>query len=134
LNIKNNFNIPFKVDSLGGILNQKLQKLYSTNNIFIECNDANILYALNRRNKYQCMLVSDLDSVGVQDVFRFGLDGIVSNFKKMDSGLTQHLIDSAKKVVVYGQISPRDYRSVDYKNIYGVQIDNPIAAVKYFRY
>jgi hypothetical protein len=92
------------------------------------------LYALNRRNKYQCMLVSDLDSVGVQDVFRFGLDGIVSNFKKMDSGLTQHLIDSAKKVVVYGQISPRDYRSVDYKNIYGVQIDNPIAAVKYFRY
>jgi hypothetical protein len=80
------------------------------------------------------MLVSDLDSVGVQDVFRFGLDGIVSNFKKMDSGLTQHLIDSAKKVVVYGQISPKDYRSVDYKNIYGVQIDNPIAAVKYFRY
>lgn len=134
LNIKNNFNIPFKVDSLGGILNQKLQKLYSTNNIFIECNDANILYALNRRNKYQCMLVSDLDSLGVQDVFRFGLDGIVSNFKKMDSGLTQHLLDSAKKVVVYGQISPRDYRSVDYKNIYGVQIDNPIAAVKYFRY
>ena len=52
-------------------------------------------------------MVSDLDTVGVQDVFRFGLDGIVSNFKKMDSGLRQHLIDSSKKVVVYGQISPR---------------------------
>ena len=133
LDIKNNFDIPFNVDSLGGIINQKLQKLYSTSNIFIECNDANILYALNRRNKYQCMLVSDMDSASVVDVFRFGLDGIVSKYLSDNSGLKQQLLDSSKKIVLYGQKNIKELKSVDYKNVFGVQIDNPIAAIKYFK-
>jgi glycerophosphoryl diester phosphodiesterase len=134
LNIKNNFNVPFKIDSLGGFLNQKLQKLNYTKNIFIECNDANLLYALKARNNYQCMLVSGLDSIGARDVIRFDLDGIVSKFDDINLDFKQQLIDSAKKVVMYGQKSTMDYKIVNYKNIYGVQIDNPIAALKYFKY
>jgi len=47
--------------------------------------------------------------------------------------LKQQLLDSSKKIILYGQKSTRDYRSVDYKHVYGVQIDNPIAARKYFK-
>ena len=134
IDIKNNFNVPFKVDSLGGLLNMRLEKLNSTDNIIIESRDANILYALNKRKKYRSMLVSDMDSVGVRDVSRFRLAGIVCNFEKTDDKLKQQLLDSSKKIILYGQKSTRDYGSVDYKHVYGVQIDNPTAARKYFKY
>jgi hypothetical protein len=80
------------------------------------------------------MLVSGLDSIGARDVIRFDLDGIVSKFDDINLDFKQQLIDSAKKVVMYGQKSTMDYKIVNYKNIYGVQIDNPIAALKYFKY
>ena len=134
LNIKDNFNVPYKVDSLAGILVGKLDRLYSSNNIYIECNDANILYALKKRKNYNCLLVSGMDSIGVRDVNRFGLDGIVSNFETINLGLKQQLLDNSKKIVLYGQNTTRDYKSVDYQDVYGVQIDNPIAALKYFKY
>jgi len=131
--VKDNFDVPYKVDSLAGFLNNKLKKLISMDNIYVECNDANILYALKRRRNYECMLVSSMDSVGVRDVSRFGLDGIVSNFNDVNDKLMKQLLDSSKKIILHGLKNTRDYRSVDYKNIYGVQIDNPIAARKYFK-
>ncbi|MDG1724751.1 MAG: glycerophosphodiester phosphodiesterase family protein [Bacteroidia bacterium] len=134
LNIKNNFNVPFKIDSLGGILNKKLQNLYSTSNIIIECNDANLLFALKLRNDYKCMLVSDLDSIGAKDVIRFELDGIVSNFNNININSRQELLNSEKKIIIYGQKSINDYKTLNYKDVYGIQIDNPIAALRYFRY
>jgi hypothetical protein len=126
--------VPYKVDSLAGILVGKLDRLYSSNNIYIECNDANILYALKKRKNYNFLLFSGMDSIGVRDVNRFGLDGIVSNFETINLGLKQQLLDNSKKIVLYGQNTTRDYKSVDYQDVYGVQIDNPIAALKYFKY
>ena len=76
-----------------------------------------------------------LETIGcVLDVSRFGLDGIVSNFEDVNDKLMKQLLDSSKKIILHGQKNTRDYKSVDYKNIYGVQIDNPIAAMKYFKY
>ena len=80
------------------------------------------------------MLVSDLDSIGARDVIRFELDGIVSNFNNININSRQELLNSEKKIIIYGQKSINDYKTLNYKDVYGIQIDNPIAALRYFRY
>ena len=80
-----------------------------------------------------CYLISDIDTVGVRDVNGFGLDGIVGSFEVRNDTLEQDLRDSSKSIILYGQKLPNDYTRYNYANIDGVQVDNPILALKYLR-
>lgn len=132
-NVKDNFDVPYRMDSLGGLLHEKLQKLNSLDKISVECNDANLLYALNRRNKYNCFLISDMDSIGVGDVMRFKLKGIVTRFDKTNERRIQQLVDSSKQIMLYGFKKTSDYRKIDFEYVNAIQTDNPIFSLNYFR-
>lgn len=134
LNVQDNFEIPYILDSLAGLFHAKLLKFNSLEKISIECSDANFLYFLKqRRNKHRCYLVADIDSVGVRDVNRFQLEGIVAKFEIRDIGLEKQLNDSAKQIILYGQKLSGDFSKYKYTYITAVQVDNPILALKYFR-
>jgi glycerophosphoryl diester phosphodiesterase len=128
------FDIPYTLDSISEIFYNKLLDFDARERISVECRDGNFLFFLKRRDANQlCYLVSDIDTVGVRDVNGFGLDGIVGSFEIRDSELEQELADSSKTIILYGQKLPNDYIRYDYTNIDGVQVDNPILALKYFR-
>lgn len=131
--VKDNFDVPFKIDSLAGRLHQKLRRLYAIDRVFVECRDANLLYGLKQRNNYQCLLVSALDSTGARDVDRFGLEGIVTRFDKIDRESHHKMSKNSKRVVLHGQQKSRHFTQIDYSGIDAVQVDNPVLALRYFR-
>ena len=133
LNIQD-FDIPFVLDTISGIFHDKIQGFDNRDKLTIEARDGNFLFFLKRRDRnHQCYLISDIDTVGVRDVNGFGLDGIVGSFNVRDEILEQELLDSNKTIILYGQKLPRDFRSYDMTRIDGVQVDNPILALKYLR-
>jgi hypothetical protein len=69
----------------------------------------------------------------VKDVLGFELDGIVAKFETRDELLEQQLKDEGKMILLYGQKKFRNFKGYDYTYIDGVQVDNPISALKYFR-
>jgi len=63
----------------------------------------------------------------------FELDGIVAKFDTRDATLEQQLKDEGKIILLYGHKKPSNFSGYDYTCIDGVQVDNPISALKYFR-
>lgn len=134
LNVQAHFKLDITVDKLAQLFAQKLYKFNSIDHITTECSDANFLYYLKENlNVASCLLVGDIDSNSVRDVLGFELDGLVASFEKRNEMLEQELADSSKKIMLYGQKSPQHFSNYTYKHIYGIQVDNPIAAIKYFR-
>ena len=134
INLQSNFEVPYKKDSLAHYFHKKMTAFKSLEKVTIECNDANLLYFLERENKeYKSYLVANIDSNSANEVFRFKLDGIVSFFKNRDDQLEKTLTDSGKVIFLYGAKFPSDYARYKYNYITAVQVDNPILALKYFK-
>lgn len=134
LNVQGPFDLPFTLDSVSGFFHQKLKKFTYTDGLSVECSDANFLYYLKQRDStHRCFLIADLNEGGVNDVFRFQLEGIVSKFETRNNELEQRLSTAGKTILLYGHKLASHYTKYSYEYIDGVQTDNPILAIKYFR-
>lgn len=134
LNIQGPFDLPFILDSVAGIFHEKLKHFPFKDKLTVECSDANFLYYLKQRNStHKCLLIAQIDSGGVKDVLGFELDGIVAKFEIRNDGLEKQLKDEGKMILLYGHKIPSNFKGYDYTYIDGVQVDNPISALKYFR-
>lgn len=133
INVQAHFELEYKVDSLASFYHRKMQGYTSLGQVSTECADANFLFFLKKYDStYSCLLVADIDSAGVEDVYRFELDGIVSSFDKRSDDLEKQLAEDNKKIFLYGHKLTRDYTNYSYQYITGVQVDNPIKAINYF--
>lgn len=112
---------------------KKIAKVADKSRLSTECGSANFLFYLRGVDDYACHLIASLDSNGANDVFRFGVQGIVSRFDERDINVEKRLKDSGIFISLYGQKIMRDYSKFQYKYIDEVQVDNPIQALKFFR-
>lgn len=134
VNIQAHFEVPFRVDTLANIYHRKLKNISDKRFFSTECADANFLFYLRLNDlSHTCYLVADINERNVNDVKRFGLQGIVTYFNKRDEELERELHLNQKKIYLYGQGNVRDYKKYDYRFVSGVQVDNPILALKYFK-
>lgn len=121
------------VEQLAKHYAQRVQKINDLTRITTECANANFLFYLRNFGNFSGHLVAPLNNDGVNDVFRFGLQGIVSRFDIRNDTLEKHLKDSGKYITLYGQKLSKDYTKWRYDIVDAIQIDNPIQALKYFR-
>jgi glycerophosphoryl diester phosphodiesterase len=134
LNLKLNTSNLQEMRAYARVYYREIQKINDRDRIRTECSDANFLLALKRINKKEIvLLIHNLDSIGYKNVFRFGLDGIVSPFDEIRVNLAKSLLSESKYVISYNQQFARDYKTEDFRYITSVQVDNPILAIKYFR-
>ncbi len=134
LNVQGPFDLGFVLDSVAGIFHQKLKRFLFMDRLTVECSDANFLYYLKQRDStHNCLLIAQIDSGGVKDVLGFELDGIVAKFNTRNEALEKKLKNEGKIILLYGHKIPSNFRDYDYYYIDGVQVDNPISALKYFR-
>jgi glycerophosphoryl diester phosphodiesterase len=120
--------------NLQATFHKKMRGFVSLEKVNVECSNANFLYYLEQQDStYKSYLTADISKITVEDVFRFKFDGIVSSFDTRDYELEKKLVDGGKVIFLYGAKIPSDYRGYRYDHITGVQVDNPILALKYFR-
>ena len=122
-----------QLDDLAKLYARRIASIENKERLATESYDANFLFYLKRLGDYNCRLIAPLDSIGVNDVFRFKLQGIVSRFDERNNMLEKRLKDSGKHISLYGQKLNKDYTNWDYKYIDAVQVDNPIKALKVYK-
>lgn len=122
-----------EVDKLAKLYARKIEGIQDKSRLHTESNNANFLFYLRRVGAYQCHLIAILDSFGVNDVYRFGVQGIVARFDVRDATLEKRLKDSGKYISLYGQKITRDFSKYTYQYIDAVQVDNPIQAIKFYK-
>lgn len=133
LHVQANFEVPIRIDTLAMIYGEYLDKIENPARLKTECADANFLFFLRKVGDYECLLNASLDSNGYNDVFRFGLQGISAPFDSRNKHIEKRLKDSAKTILLYGQKLSNHYTDYTYEYIDGVQVDNPIKALKFYK-
>lgn len=134
INVQAHFKVPFRIDTLANFYHRKIVNVADRRFFSTECADANFLFYLRLNDlSHTCFLVADVNEGNVRDVNRFGLQGLVTSFDKRNETLEKELHLSQKKIYLYGQKTTRDYKKYDYRFVSGVQVDNPILALKYFK-
>ncbi len=120
------------LQALARLYAQKISKIDNQTRLTTECNNANFLFFLRKIGDYNCHLVAPLDSSALDNVRRFGVQGIVARFDQRDNAIEKRLKDSGIYISLYGQKVSSNFSTYTYQYVDAVQVDNPIQALKFF--
>lgn len=121
------------IEKLANRYSQIISTMKDLSRLKTECSNANFLFYLRNKGDFDCHLVANINPDGAKDVFRFGLQGIVSRFDSRNNLLEKQLKDSGIYITLYGQKLTKDFSKWKYEYVDAVQIDNPIQALNFFR-
>ena len=118
---------------LAKVYARKLESIVNLSRIAAESNNGNFLFYLRSFGDYKCHLIAPIDTPNLNNVFGFGLQGIVAKFDERNYKLEKQLKDSGIYITVYGQKITKDFGQYRYDYIDAVQVDNPVQAIKFYK-
>jgi len=118
---------------LAKVYSKRISGIKDKSRIATECNNGNFLYYLRSFGDYECHLIASIDQPSFNNVFGFGVQGIVTKFNERNYELEKQLKDSGIYITVYGQKITKDFGQYRYDYIDAVQVDNPVQAIKFYK-
>jgi glycerophosphoryl diester phosphodiesterase len=123
----------FSTDSMASIIREKIEGSGITGRCNVESRDIGLLQRIKEKNSAILVyLTSSLDQQTINACVSDNLDGLVVSHTESSDELQEQLKSLNKHLVLYGQLSQKDYINQSYTAVVGLQVDNPIQALKYF--